>query len=399
MSNTNHDLQEQFEQEQPVTGQDLPSEEETVEEQVLPEELSEEEIEDEFEEELPEEQKEKKSAGSVIGAVVKYATAALVLLVLVWFGFFCEVREGNCAVILRFGAVRQEITEAGVYPKLPWPFETVVTYDGRMQYLESKGLETTTADKRNIILRSYVVWKVADPVLFHNSVGATGTADTYINDQVFSATNSTLGGYRLTQLVSLEKEELKIEQIQQDIFERVKAVCLANYGIEVTDVSILRISLPGTNLESVFTQMTADRQKDIDAILAEAQLEASRITSDARKEAAKITAEGATEAARIKAETETEVARIYAEAQAANMELYRFLMNLDTMVASVNENTVLVVKADEYPFNILTKYSQSMTMEGDASVINDLSYILGQLPENDRTALVNAISQLIQQAS
>lgn len=393
----NKETQELLEQELPTGEQ--PAAEEATQEQALPvEEEFDEEMDYEDEDEAEEAVKEKKSAGSVLGTVVKYATAALVVLVLVWFGFFCEVREGNCAVILRFGAVRQQITEAGVYPKLPWPFETVVTYDGRLQYLESKGLETTTSDKRNIILRSYVVWKVADPVLYHNSVGVKGTADTYINDQVFSATNSTLGGYRLTELVSMDAQEIKIEQIQQDIFQRVKTVCLANYGIDVVDVSILRISLPGTNLESVFVQMTADRQKDIDAILAEAQLEASKITSDARKEAAKITAEGATEAARIKAETETEVARIYAEAQAANMELYRFLMNLDTMVNSVNENTVLVVKADEYPFNILTKYSQSMTIEGDASVINDLSYILGQLPEDDRRALVNAISQLIEQA-
>lgn len=342
--------------------------------------------------------KKEKTDGNILSNIVKYVTAALVLLVLVWFGFFCEVREGDCAVILRFGAVRQEVTEAGVYPKLPWPFETVVTYDGRLQYLESNRLETTTSDKRNIILKSYVVWRVADPVLYHNSVGAQGMADAYINDQVFSATNSTLGGYRLTELVSLDAQEIKIEQIQADIHTRVQEVCLANYGIEVTDVSILRISLPGTNLESVFNQMTADRQKDIDSILAQAQLEASKITSEAQKESAKIMAEGTTEAARIKAETETEVARIYAEAQAANLELYQFLMDLDTMVASVNEETVLVVKANEYPFNILTKYSQSMTAEGNATVVNDLSYILTQLPEADRNALIDAVSRLIQQA-
>lgn len=339
-----------------------------------------------------------KKAGGV-AAAVKYITAVLVLLVLVWFGFVCQVREGSCAVVLRFGAVRQEITEAGVYLKLPWPFETVVTYDARYQYLESNRLETTTSDKRNIILQSYVVWKIDDPVLYHNAVGAQGTVNTYINDQVFSATNSTLGSYRLTELVSLEKEEIKIDQIQQDIFTRVHDTCLANYGIEVADVSILRISLPGTNLESVFAQMTVDRQKDIDAIMAQAQLESTQITTEAQKEAAQITAEGNTEAARINAETETEVARIYAEAQAANLELYQFLMNLDTMVSSVNENTVLVVRADEYPFNILTEYSASMVVEGNATVVNDLSYILSKLPDNDRKALTDAITQLIENAA
>ena len=205
-----------------------------------------------------------------VAAVIKYATAVLVLLVLFWFGFVCQVREGSCAVILRFGAVREEITEAGVYMKLPWPFETVVTYDARYQYLESNQLETTTKDKRNVILQSYVVWQIEDPVLYHNSVGAQGTTDSYIKDQVFSATNATLGGYELTELVSLEKEQIKIDQIQQEICTRVHDSCLANYGINVTDVSILRLTLPAMNLQSVFTQMTADRQKDIDAIVAQA---------------------------------------------------------------------------------------------------------------------------------
>lgn len=345
------------------------------------------------------EQPREKNRSGVLGNIVKYTTAALVALVLIWFGFICVVREGNCAVVLRFGAVREQITEAGVYLKLPWPFETVVTYDSRLQYLESNKLETTTSDKRNIVLQSYVVWQIDDPVRYHNSVGAQGTVNTYINDQVFSATNSTLGGYKLTELVSLETEEIKIDQIQQDIFQRVSQVCQENYGIRVNDVSILRISLPSTNLESVFDQMTADRQKDIDSIIAQAQLESTQIISNAQNEAAQIIADGTTQAAQINAATETEVARIYAEAQAANLELYQFLMNLDTMVSSVNENTVLVVQADEYPFNILTAYSRSLDAEGNTTVINDLSYILGQLPENDRTALINAISRLISQAA
>lgn len=345
------------------------------------------------------EQKKGKNTGKVLSAVVKYTTVALVLLVLLWFGFVCQVREGSCAVILRFGAVREQITESGVYLKLPWPFETVVTYDARLQYLESNKLETTTSDKRNIILQSYVVYKIKDPVLYHNSVGVQGTASTYINDQVFSATNSTMGGYKLSNLVSLEKKEIKIEQIQQDIFNRVREVCLANYGIEVVDVSILRLSLPDTNLDSVFAQMTADRQKDIDAIMAQAQLESTKIITASEQEAAQIRADGATEAAQIKADTETKVARIYAEAQSANIELYHFLMNLDTMVASVNSSTVLVVKADEYPFSILTKYSQNMTAEGEYTVINDLTYIMSKLTPAEREALTRAITALIQQAA
>ena len=343
------------------------------------------------------EQKEK--VGTTAVTVMKYVTAAAVVLILLWFGFTCQVREGSCAVILRFGAVREEITEAGLYLKLPWPFETVTTYDSRLQYLESNNLETTTRDKRNIIIQSYVVWEIDNPVTYHNSVGTRGSVEGYIKDQVFSATNSTMGAYDLTSLVSLETEKIKIDEIQSEIYKRVRDNCKDNYGINVTDVSILRLSLPDTNLQSVFDQMRADRQKDIDIIIANAKLEANKITTTADAEAAEIKADGVTKAAEIKAETETEVARIYAEAQAANIELYKFLKDLDTVVASVGDTSVLVVKADEYPFNVLTKYSQHMSAEGNATVIGDLNYILTRLPDDDRTALVDAMSDLLAESA
>lgn len=348
---------------------------------------------------VKEEAVNEKKKGFVPFSILKYFIAAVLVCVLAYFGFTCQVREGECAVILRFGAVRSEITDAGLYFKLPWPFETTVRYDNRLQYLESNYLETTTKDKRNIILQSYVIWEISDPILYHNSVGSQGKVDSYIKDQVFSATNSVMGAYNLSSLVSLEKEEIKTEEIRNAIFARVKENCEKNYGIKVTDVSILRLSLPDTNLQSVFEQMKADRQKDIDTILANAQRDANKITSDADAEAAEIIANGVTDAAAINAKTETEVARIYAEAQAANLELYQFLKQLDTVVASIGQSTVLVVKADEYPFNVLTEYGKYITTEGDEMIINDLSYILTKLPEEDRTALIDAISALIKAES
>lgn len=331
--------------------------------------------------------------------IFKILIAFVLLVVLFYFGFTCEVREGSCAVILRFGAVREEITEAGLYLKLPWPFETVVTYDNRLQYFESNYLEPLTKDKRTVIIKSFVVWEIADPVLYHNSVGSQGKADSYINDQIFGATNSVMGSYELTDLVSLDTESIKTEEIQTEIHERVREKCLQNYGINIMDTSFLRISLPDTTLEAVFAQMVADRQKDIETILKNAELEAGKITNDADIEANEIIGAGTEEAAAIKAQTEQEVNKIYTEAYEENIELFQFLKNLDTVIGSVGDSTVLVVKADEYPFNVLTKYGDYITDEGDETIIKDLNYILTRLPAEDRESLITAIGQLIEAAA
>lgn len=330
---------------------------------------------------------------------LKIVVALIVVIVIGVFAFTTEVREGNGAIILRFGAPRKVITEAGLYPKLPWPFESVVSFDGRQQYLESDFLETTTKDNRNIILQSYAVWTVSDPLLYHNSLGSAERAESYIKDQIFSATNGVMGAYELSALVSLEEKQIDIDGIQEKIFKQVAKNCKENYGIDVTDVSILRISLPDMNLESVFNQMKADRQKEIDTIIANAQKEANKIKADADAESAQIVANGEIEAAQIKAKTEKEVAEIYASAQAANVELYKFLLELDTIVASVGEDSVLVVTADSYPFNLLLDYSNMDNLSSsDEVIIDDLNYIMNQLDEKDRNALTTSIHTLLKEA-
>ena len=341
------------------------------------------------------EPREKSSLG---GRVLKVVVALVLVVAIAYFGFTFEVREGSCAVVLRFGAPRAEITESGLYFRLPWPFENVVQYENRMQYLESNAQETVTKDKRNIILSSYIVWQVEEPLLFHNSVGAYGSTETYIDQQVRSATQSVMGTYNLTELVSLDTETIKTAEIQQKIFEKVKENCEKNYGVSIIDVSILRLSLPDINLQSVFDQMRQDRQTDIDTILANADKEANQIRSEAEVKAEEIIAQGTNEAAQIKADTEKAVAQIYAQAQAANLELFTFLKTLDTLAASINSNTVAIFSTDDYPFNALKDYADMLETEGDETIVKDLSYILTQLNEADRNALIDAIGKLLEEA-
>ena len=130
--------------------------------------------------------------------IYKWIIGAVLVVVLAFFGFTAEVREGEYAVITRFGAVRKEVTEAGLYVKLPWPFENVTKYDVRNQYTESDFLETLTQDKRNIIMQSFAVWHVKDPLTYHRTVvGDNAVAELYINQLIVNASNSVLGKYQL----------------------------------------------------------------------------------------------------------------------------------------------------------------------------------------------------------
>jgi len=286
--------------------------------------------------------------------LIKWIFALIVVAIIGFFGFVFKVNEGQCAVVTRFGAARAEITQAGMYFRLPWPFENVTTYDARKQYMDSGYLETLTHDKKNVIMQTNAIWSIGDPLRYYTSVRSTALAEKYLGDLITNSKNGTMGTYDLSSLVSMEEDDIKIAEIEGLMLSDVSAHAWEQYGIQVHDLRIKRLGLPTTNVQSVFSQMQAERQKYIDQLLAEGERDAKIIKSQSDAEAARIIAEGREEAAGINAETEREVAQIYADAHTQDPELYKFLRKLAALEASVDENTVMIVEMDQAPFDVLS---------------------------------------------
>ena len=147
--------------------------------------------------------------------------------------------------------------------------------------------------------------------------------------------------------------DIKIDEIEAAMLQEVQSHALEQYGIQVHELRLKRVGLPATNVQSVFTQMQADRQKYIDQLLAEGERDAQIIMSESDAEVAAIVAEGREEAAAINAETEREVAEIYASAHSQDPELYEFLQKLAALENSVDEDTVMIITMDTPPFDVL----------------------------------------------
>jgi membrane protease subunit HflC len=286
---------------------------------------------------------------------VKWLYALLLAVLVGAFGFTHVVREGTCAIVSRFGAIRTVRMAAGLGFKLPWPFEQVVSLDLRGQYLDSGYTETLTQDKKNVILQTYAVWSIEDPERFYTSVGSMPLAEQYLNDLLTNAKNGVLGGYDLSSLVSSDAENLRLDEIEDGILVGAQTKARENYGVALRMVKIKRLALPTANVETVFEQMSADRQKAVTQLLSEGERDAAILRSQADVDAARIIADAQNEAAAIDAQTEQESASIYAEAYARNPELFVLLNQLSALENSVNDNSVLVVDAQESPFRILLK--------------------------------------------
>ncbi|MDR0320776.1 MAG: protease modulator HflC [Treponema sp.] len=286
--------------------------------------------------------------------VFKLLFALIFVVIVIAAGFTFTVKEGFCTVISRFGKIVNVHTQAGLHFRLPLPIDKLITYDTRNQYMDSGYNETLTNDKINIILQTYIVWRVADAKTFYTSTGNFEIAQRHLNDLAASAKNGVLGNYTLSSLVSTNLDDIKLVEICEAIEEKAAQSAMENYGIEIQTLKIKRIALPDANIQSVFGQMIADRQKYVSQFVAEGERDSAIIVSEASARAAEIIALGRLEASEIDAETERRIAEIYGEAYNTNSTLFIFLKKLIALENSVSADTILIMRASESPFDVIT---------------------------------------------
>jgi membrane protease subunit HflC len=286
---------------------------------------------------------------------VRYVTGSVIVLVIVIYAFCFIVYEGNVAVVTHFGAPKEVVMEAGLHFKLPWPFEKVYTFDKRQHYYDTSFIETLTNDKKNIILQTYVVWNISDPLKFLQSTGSREVAEANLDSLVTNSKNGVLGKYNLSALVSTDKEKLRLNQIEKEILSEVSEQSMSRYGINISQVGMKKLGLPEANTKHVFEQMRSERLKYVEQLKSEGERDASIIRNEADVQVAKLKSEGIKEAAKIEGEAELEVAKVYADAQKQDPKFYSFLRRLESTAKILGEKATIIYKNDSAPFDVLSE--------------------------------------------
>jgi membrane protease subunit HflC len=284
---------------------------------------------------------------------LRAAVGTLALAAICFSATAVVVKEGEAVLITRFGRPLRAATQAGLHWKLPWPIDARTTLDMRRRVYETGQTEMLTRDKKNIIARTFVVWRIGDPLTFTQAIGNQGAAEGKLDGLMTNAAIGTLGGHDLSALVSTNPSDLQVDQIESELLASTAPMALRNYGVAVEQVRLDRLALPAENVTAVFGQMRAERRQFAAKFEAEGEREASRIRSEADLEAARIRAKGAEEQARILGESAAQVAKVYADAHKTDPELYRFTRSLDSLDKLVTGNTSLILRTDSEPFSLL----------------------------------------------
>ncbi len=263
-----------------------------------------------------------------------------------------QVRTTETVIVTRFGEPVRPITEPGLYMRFPSPIDVVHRFDSRSRLFTATTQETTTAGGEPIIVKSYLVWRIADPGKFLESVKDVDSAEGKIKSQLQDAQNSVIGRHYFSEFVNTDPEKIQFEAIEKEIAGMIENEALDQYGIEIRTVGIERLQISKEVTEKVFERMKADRNRKTQAILAEGNAEAERIKSDAEAKQKELLAVAESQAKAIRGAGDAEAARYYKMLE-ADPELAIFLRNIEALKDILKERSTIILGVETEPVKYL----------------------------------------------
>lgn len=285
--------------------------------------------------------------------------AAAVVLVVALFMLTFTVRFTEVGVVTTFGKADEGsiVSSAGLKMRWPYPIQNVTLYDTRSRFVRLNSEQQQTSDSRQIVVESFLLWKVSDPLKFYQRFsGESAEAREHYDaaDQLLRsllrASMSEIGRYRLDQLFSPQINSSKLPELEDAILRRLSnsggsdsgGTSLSDYGIDVSLVGLTRVEFPEETNKDVFERMKSTRERIASEAESEGAAQALKIQKDAETSAALIMAFAEQRAAQIRSQGDAEAAQ-YLKLLAEDPALAVFIENIKFMKNLISKRTTLVL--------------------------------------------------------
>lgn len=273
---------------------------------------------------------------------MKRSTAAivmsLVVVALVLAMSLYTVDQRKAAIKFQLGEVVSVITEPGLYFMVP-VLQNVRMYDTRIQTLDARDAERfLTSENKNVLVDSFVKWRVIDVRQFYVSVrGDPIAAEARISQTVNDALRAEFAKRTVHEVVSGQRESI-MNTVADKVDKDVKGI-----GVEVVDVRLKRVDLVPEISSDVYRRMESERKRVANELRATGQAEGEKIKAEADRARQVIVAEAYRDAQRVKGEGDALAARIYSDAFSKNAEFYSFYRSMEAYRQSLRSRSDVLV--------------------------------------------------------
>ncbi|MEF1216846.1 protease modulator HflC, partial [Photobacterium damselae] len=212
------------------------------------------------------------------------------------------VKEGERGIVVRFGRIIKDnntevaqVYAPGLHFKVP-VFDRVHMLDARIQTMDDQADRFLTAEKKDVIIDTYVKWRIQNFGQYYLATGGgnVSTAEALLKRKVVDSLRAEIGAKEIKQIVSgkdsaqpkaaktddandqqtqiaeeivkgllpendVKEVEGQRDQIMADVLSETRDSA-KDLGIEVVDFRIKKINLPDEISESIYRRMRAERE-------------------------------------------------------------------------------------------------------------------------------------------
>jgi membrane protease subunit HflC len=253
-------------------------------------------------------------------------------------------------IVTDFGKPTQIITAPGLHIK--YPYQSLRTFDRRLFVYPSPPSEFLTLEKTPVVVAGTVLWRIADPRKFFETVFDRTGAESRLGDIVFAELGAAVGRNPLAAFVSMDATAYRADKIVAEIAQRCRADALRDYGIEVVDVQLRGFDFPKQNRPRLYARMTSERGRISMQYRSEGEEEGLKARAAAEEEKARILGKAVEASQQDRGEGEAEAARIYGAGLTRAPDFYAFQRAMESSRSIAGKGT-MVLPADSPLFGVL----------------------------------------------
>ena len=269
------------------------------------------------------------------------ALVVVVLGVILFVNSMVITNENEYKLIKQFGKVERIVTSAGLSFKIPF-IQTSDKLPKTMLLYDLTASDVITQDKKTMVVDSYVLWMITDPLKFTQTLTNITNAEGRINTIVYNSMKNIISSMDQSDVISSRDGALS-QAIMNNIGTNVD-----QYGIQLVAVETKHLDLPSDNKAAVYERMISERNNIAASYSADGEAKAKVIRTETDNKIVVDVSDAEATAEEIIAEGEAEYMRILSEAYNTpeRAEFYTFVRALDAAKKSLKGQKTLILSSD-----------------------------------------------------
>jgi len=247
------------------------------------------------------------------------------------------VHEREVAIKFKLGEIVESNYSPGIYFQIPI-INNVLKFDSRILTLDTPSDRFLTSEKKNVIVNSFVKWRISDPKVFYTSTQgderrAISRMATIINDEL----KGQIGSKSMKEVISGERATI-MQVVTDNAGLKIK-----DLGIDLIDVRVKKVELPENVSNDVYRRMATERQTVAKAFRSRGEEQAKQIRANADRQREELLAEAYRKSEETRGQGDATAAKTYADAYNQDKEFYSFYRSLNAYQNSFGDNQGLIV--------------------------------------------------------